>query len=132
MTDFHHNSDEKERCILVSVDTGYFDAELSICELEQLAETAGAEIYGKMIQKRDKPENTTYIGEGKLYELRDMCKSAEIDLLIFDGELTPSQQRNIEYFTDVRTIDRTTLILDIFALNARTGEGKLQVELAQL
>ena len=85
-----------------------------------------------MIQKRDKPENTTYIGEGKLYELRDMCKSAEIDLLIFDGELTPSQQRNIEYFTDVRTIDRTTLILDIFALNARTGEGKLQVELAQL
>ena len=132
MTDFHHNSDEKERCILVSVDTGYFDAELSICELEQLAKTAGAEIYGKMIQKRDKPENTTYIGEGKLYELRDMCKSAEIDLLIFDGELTPSQQRNIEYFTDVRTIDRTTLILDIFALNARTGEGKLQVELAQL
>ena len=132
MTDFHHNSDEKERCILVSVDTGYFDAELSICELEQLAETAGAEIYGKMIQKRDKLENTTYIGEGKLYELRDMCKSAEIDLLIFDGELTPSQQRNIEYFTDVRTIDRTTLILDIFALNARTGEGKLQVELAQL
>ncbi len=132
MTEFHHNSDEKERCILVSVDTGYFDAELSINELEQLAETAGAEIYGKMIQKRDKPENTTYIGEGKLYELRDMCKSAEIDLLIFDGELTPSQQRNIEYFTDVRTIDRTTLILDIFALNARTGEGKLQVELAQL
>ncbi len=132
MTDFHHNSDEKEKCILVSVDTGYFDAELSIGELEQLAETAGAEIYGKMIQKRDKPENTTYIGEGKLYELRDMCKSAEIDLLIFDGELTPSQQRNIEYFTDVRTIDRTTLILDIFALNARTGEGKLQVELAQL
>ena len=132
MTEFHHNSDEKERCILVSVDTGYFDAELSINELEQLAETAGAEIYGKMIQKRDKPENTTYIGEGTLYELRDMCKSAEIDLLIFDGELTPSQQRNIEYFTDVRTIDRTTLILDIFALNARTGEGKLQVELAQL
>lgn len=132
MTEFHHNSDEKERCILVSVDTGYFDAELSINELEQLAETAGAEIYGKMIQKRDKPENTTYIGEGKLYELRDMCKSADIDLLIFDGELTPSQQRNIEYFTDVRTIDRTTLILDIFALNARTGEGKLQVELAQL
>ena len=132
MTEFNHNSDEKERCILVSVDTGYFDAELSINELEQLAETAGAEVYGKMIQKRDKPENTTYIGEGKLYELRDMCKAAEIDLLIFDGELTPSQQRNIEYFTDVRTIDRTTLILDIFALNARTGEGKLQVELAQL
>ncbi len=132
MTEFHHNSDEKERCILVSVDTGYFDAELSINELEQLAETAGAEIYGKMIQKRGKPENTTYIGEGKLYELRDMCKSADIDLLIFDGELTPSQQRNIEYFTDVRVIDRTTLILDIFALNARTGEGKLQVELAQL
>ncbi len=85
-----------------------------------------------MIQKRDKPENTTFIGEGKLYELRDMCRNADIDLLIFDGELTPSQQRNIEYFTDVRTIDRTMLILDIFALNAKTGEGRLQVELAQL
>ena len=132
MIEFHHNSDEKEKCILVSVDTGYFDAELSINELEQLAETAGAEVYGKMIQKRDKPENTTFIGEGKLYELRDMCRNADIDLLIFDGELTPSQQRNIEYFTDVRTIDRTMLILDIFALNARTGEGRLQVELAQL
>ena len=132
MIEFHHNSDEKEKCILVSVDTGYFDAELSINELEQLAETAGAEVYGKMIQKRDKPETTTFIGEGKLYELRDMCRNADIDLLIFDGELTPSQQRNIEYFTDVRTIDRTMLILDIFALNARTGEGRLQVELAQL
>ncbi len=132
MIEFHHNLDEKEKCILVSADTGYFDAELSINELEQLAETAGAEVYGKMIQKRDKPENTTFIGEGKLYELRDMCRNADIDLLIFDGELTPSQQRNIEYFTDVRTIDRTMLILDIFALNARTGEGRLQVELAQL
>ncbi len=132
MIEFHHNLDEKEKCILVSADTGYFDAELSISELEQLAETAGAEVYGKMIQKRDKPENTTFIGEGKLYELRDMCRNADIDLLIFDGELTPSQQRNIEYFTDVRTIDRTMLILDIFALNAKTGEGRLQVELAQL
>lgn len=132
MADFLINSHSPEKCILVSVDTGFFDAEMSINELERLAETAGAEVFAKLVQKRDKPEATTYIGEGKLYELRDMCRMNEIDLLIFDGELTPSQQRNIEYFTDVRTIDRTTLILDIFALNARTGEGKLQVELAQL
>lgn len=132
MADFLINSQSPERCILVSVDTGFFDTQMSINELERLAETAGAEVFAKLIQRRDKPEATTYIGEGKLYELRDMCRMNEIDLLIFDGELTPSQQRNIEYFTDVRTIDRTTLILDIFALNARTGEGKLQVELAQL
>lgn len=132
MADFLINSQSPERCILVSVDTGFFDAQMSINELERLAETAGAEVFAKLVQRRDKPEATTYIGEGKLYELRDMCRMNEIDLLIFDGELTPSQQRNIEYFTDVRTIDRTTLILDIFALNARTGEGKLQVELAQL
>jgi len=132
LADFHINSQEPEKCILVSVDTGFFDAEMSISELEQLADTAGAEVFAKLIQKRDKPEATTYIGEGKLYELRDMCVMNDVDLLIFDGELTPSQQRNIEYFTNVRTIDRTTLILDIFALNARTGEGKLQVELAQL
>lgn len=132
MADFLINSHSPEKCILVSVDTGFFDAEMSINELERLADTAGAEVFAKLVQKRDKPEATTYIGEGKLYELRDMCRMNDIDLLIFDGELTPSQQRNIEYFTDVRTIDRTTLILDIFALNARTGEGKLQVELAQL
>ena len=132
LAEFFENSTSPEVCILVSVDTGDFDAFVSIDELEELAHTAGAEVFAKLIQKRDRPDNATYIGGGKLWELKNICDSNDIDLLIFDGELTPSQQRNIENFTDVRVIDRTMLILDIFALNARTSEGKLQVELAQL
>lgn len=132
LAEFFENSTSPEVCILVSVDTGEFDAFVSIDELEELAHTAGAEVFAKLIQKRDKPDNATYLGGGKLWELKNICDENEIDLLIFDGELTPSQQRNIEKFTDVRVIDRTMLILDIFALNARTSEGKLQVELAQL
>ena len=132
MAEFYENSTAPEVCILVSVDTGEFDAYVSIDELEELAHTAGAEVFAKLIQKRDRPDNATFLGGGKLWELKNICDNNEIDLLIFDGELTPSQQRNIENFTDVRVIDRTMLILDIFALNARTSEGKLQVELAQL
>ena len=132
LAEFFENSTSPEVCILVSVDTGEFDAYVSIDELEELAHTAGAEVFAKLIQKRDKPDNATFLGGGKLWELKNICDNNEIDLLIFDGELTPSQQRNIENFTDVRVIDRTMLILDIFALNARTSEGKLQVELAQL
>ncbi len=132
LREYFENIDEPEICVLVGVDTGEFDASVSIDELEELAATAGANVFAKLIQKRDKPDNATYVGEGKLVELRDLCSSNDIDLLIFDGELTPSQQRNIEALTNVRVIDRTMLILDIFALNARTGEGKLQVELAQL
>lgn len=129
---YFENSTAPEICVLVSVDTGEFDAVNSIDELEELAVTAGASVFAKLIQKREKPDNATYLGEGKLWELKNICEGNDIDLLIFDGELTPSQQRNIEKLTDIRVIDRTMLILDIFALNARTGEGKLQVELAQL
>lgn len=132
MAEFYENSTAPEVCILVGLDTGEYDAYTSIDELEELAHTAGAEVFAKLIQKRDKADNATYLGGGKLYELKNICDENEVDLLIFDGELTPSQQRNIENITDVRVIDRTMLILDIFALNARTGEGKLQVELAQL
>ncbi len=132
LADFFENSTAPEVCILVGLDTGEYDAYVSIDELEELARTAGAEVFAKLIQKRDKPDNATYLGGGKLFELKNICDENEIDLLIFDGELTPSQQRNIENITDVRVVDRTMLILDIFALNARTGEGKLQVELAQL
>ncbi len=132
LADFFENSTSPEVCILVGLDTGEYDAFVSIDELEELAHTAGAEVFAKLIQKRDKPDNATYLGGGKLFELKNICDENEIDLLIFDGELTPSQQRNIENITDVRVVDRTMLILDIFALNARTGEGKLQVELAQL
>lgn len=125
------NSD-KERALLVSVDTGDFDAEVSIDELEELAHTAGAEVLGKIIQKKDRPENATFVGLGKLAEICVFCENHDIDLIIIDSELTPSQQRNLEKMTRVRVIDRTMLILDIFAARARTSEGKLQVELAQL
>ena len=132
LAQLYENEVKQETCVLVSVDTGDFDAVASIDELEELAFTAGAAVFAKLIQKRDRPDNATFLGGGKLWELKNICDSNDIDLLIFDGELTPSQQRNIENFTDVRVIDRTMLILDIFALNARTSEGKLQVELAQL
>ncbi|MGN1444435.1 MAG: GTPase HflX [Acutalibacteraceae bacterium] len=123
---------EKEQALLLSVDTGEFDAVASIDELEQLAYTAGAEVVGKVIQKRETPEAATFLGYGKIAEVIAFCQMNTVDILIFDSELTPSQQRNIEKLTDVRVIDRTMLILDIFAARARTNEGKLQVELAQL
>ena len=129
---YFENIERPERALLVSVDTGDFDAQASIDELEELAHTAGAEVLAKMVQKRAAPDAATFIGSGRIAELRDFCRDHEADLLIFDGELTPSQQRNIEKLTDVRVIDRTTLILDIFAARARSSEGKLQVELAQL
>ncbi len=128
----YENKKTPERALLVSVDTGEFDAEVSIDELEELAHTAGAEVLGKIIQKKERPEAATFVGVGKLAEIISFCSSEEVDLLIFDSELTPSQQRNLEKLTGVRVIDRTMLILDIFASRARTGEGKLQVELAQL
>ncbi len=123
---------EKERAVLVSVDTGEFDVEVSLNELEELATTAEAQVVGRMTQKRPSPDSATYIGSGRVEELKEFCESNEIDLIIFDAELSPSQQYNVEKATDVRVIDRTTLILDIFAQRARSGEGKLQVELAQL
>lgn len=130
--EMYENKKENERALLVSVDTGDFDAEVSIDELEELAHTAGADVLGKIIQKKERPETATFVGAGKLAEIIAFCSAQDIDLLIFDSELTPSQQRNLEKLTGVRVIDRTMLILDIFAARARTGEGKLQVELAQL
>ena len=126
------NEIRPERAVLVGVDTGEYDMESSFRELSQLAETSGAEVIATLSQKRPAPDSATFIGKGRLEELRVYCADAQIDLLIFDSELTPSQQRNVERETDVRVIDRTTLILDIFALHARSGEGKLQVEIAQL
>ena len=128
----YENDIKKEYALLVSVDTGEFDAEVSIDELEELAHTAGAEVVGKVIQKKEAPEKATFVGVGKLAEIIAFCEAQDVDLLIFDSELSPSQQRNLEKLTKVRVIDRTMLILDIFAARARTSEGKLQVELAQL
>ena len=124
--------DRRERAILCSVDTGKFDAEISINELEELANTAGAEVVAKVIQPRPAPDTALFLGTGKLEEIKAFYQYEDIDMLIFDDELTPSQQRNIEEFTGFKVIDRTTLILDIFAKNAQSSEGKLQVELAQL
>ena len=128
----YENKTEQEKALLVSVDTGEFDAEASIDELEELAHTAGAEVVGKIIQKKEAPEKATFVGVGKLAEIIAFCQNYDVDLLNFDSELSPSQQRNLEKLTNIRVIDRTMLILDIFAMRARTSEGKLQVELAQL
>jgi GTPase len=109
-----------------------FDAEESLAELRTLAGSAGASIVGEMLQRRDRFDPATLIGAGKLEELAGAAASANADLVLFDHDLSPSQQRNIEKVVKRRVIDRTQLILDIFARHARTREGQLQVELAQL
>ncbi len=122
----------RERCFLVGIDTGEYDAELSLSELAELAQTAGAEVVGSMLQRRESPDKATCIGSGRLEELAALCGQDEIDLVIFDRELSATQQRNLEEALPCRVIDRTLLILDIFAGRARSAEGRLQVELAQL
>jgi GTPase len=109
-----------------------FSAEEAMAELRELASSAGGAVIGEFLQRRQKPEPATLIGSGKLEELKGAVASSSPDLVIFDHELTPSQQRNLERALDLRVIDRTQLILDIFARHARTREGQLQVELAQL
>jgi len=109
-----------------------FSADDSMAELRELSESAGAVVAGEVLQRRSRPDPATLIGSGKVEELKGALAAAESELAIFDHELTPSQQRNLERALDVRVIDRTQLILDIFARHARTREGQLQVELAQL
>ncbi|MCH5188113.1 MAG: GTPase HflX [Oscillospiraceae bacterium] len=128
---------ETERAILCGVHTGSLDVlsdttDETMAELRELARTAGAEVVGIMVQNRDKPEGATYFGEGKIEELKAAVEAEGATLIIFDDELTGSQIRNIEDAAGARVIDRSTLILDIFAQRARSKEGKLQVELAQL
>ncbi len=126
------NEEKITSALLVSVDTGYYDAEASLEELFELVKSAGANPIMSVTQNLQKPETATFVGTGKLQEIAEICEQQEIDLLVFDSELSPTQIKNIEAATDVRVIDRTTLILDIFAQRARSKEGKLQVELAQL
>lgn len=121
-----------QRALLISVDTGEFDAEVSINELKELADTAGAEVVGMMIQKKEAPSGRSFVGSGRLEEIASFCQNNDVDLIIADSELSPVQIRNIEEATNVGVVDRTTLILDIFAKHARSSEGKIQVELAQL
>lgn len=119
------------KTVLACVDAGEFDAEISINELAELAETANAEVVGTVIQKKTSYDPATCMGAGRLQELKEQLEPLEAELVIFDHELAGIQVRNIEEILGVRVIDRTTLILDIFAQRARTKEGKLQVELAQ-
>jgi len=109
-----------------------FDADESLAELRTLAESAGADVVGEILQRRDRPDPATLVGAGKLEEIAGAAASVDADVLLFDHDLSPSQQRNIERIVKRRVIDRTQLILDIFARHARTREGQLQVELAQL
>ena len=131
------NIESAERAILCGVHTGTVDTlsdttDETIAELERLADTAGAETVGYMIQNKSQIEKSTYIGEGKIEELKNACSELCANLVIFDDELSPVQIRNLEDKLSIRVIDRSMLILDIFARHAVTGEGKIQVELAQL
>src|SRR5215216_208377 len=123
-----------ERVVLVGVWTegSVEDADNSLAELKLLAETAGSEVLDALSQRRQKPDPATYIGPGKVEHLRLVVADTGADTVICDGELSPSQLRNLEDRVKVKVVDRTALILDIFAQHARSKEGKAQVELAQL
>jgi len=127
--------------VLAAVDTGQHDVEESLAELAELARTAGAEVAAQAVQSRGAPDNASYFGKGKLDELKECIGAVEANLVIFDDELSPAQLRTVEKILNpdehaaelqVHVIDRTMLILDIFAQRAKSREGKLQVELAQL
>ncbi|MBE6891385.1 MAG: GTPase HflX [Ruminococcaceae bacterium] len=124
-----------EKAVLIAVQTKDIteeEAELSIAELGRLVETAGAEPCVSVVQKRENYDVASYIGRGKALEIAEICKNNEITLAVIDDEISGSQAKNLEDILDVRVIDRTMLILDIFAARAKTAEGRLQVELAQL
>ena len=125
-----------ERAFLATVEAtreeSLWSADDSLSELASLARTAGAEVLGTMVQRLRSPDQATYLGKGRANELAQLRRELDFDLVIVDDELSPSQQRNLEEIVEARVIDRTALILDIFAQHAHTREGQLQVELAQL
>lgn len=121
-----------QRAVLVAVDFGKGDFQASVEELALLVESAGAEVAATVTGKRPRPDAALFVGSGKAEEIRGTADAAGADLVIFDHALSPAQQRNLERVLDRRVVDRTSLILDIFAQRAKTHEGKLQVELAQL
>lgn len=132
----HSTVQERERALLVGVQKrrngkGRWSAESSLAELAQLARTAGAEVVGRSLQRLDSPHPAHYIGAGKLTELAALRDSMGYTMVVFDDDLSPTQQRNIEERLNVKVLDRTALIIDIFAMRARSKEGRLQVELAQ-
>jgi GTP-binding protein HflX len=134
VTEVEYRQLRLERVVLVGVWTSGTsdDAEISLAELTALAETAGSEVLDALLQRRSKPDPATYLGSGKAAELREVVLATGADTVICDGELSPSQRRQLEEIVKVKVIDRTALILDIFAQHAKSKEGKAQVELAQL
>ncbi len=136
MMEMEFDKPKKERAVLVGLRCHSFGMdenadEETLAELAALVETAGAETVAMTLQTRPAPDARTFIGEGKAQEVKELAEANEADLIIFDNELSPSQMRVLEEMTDKTVLDRSALILDIFAQRARTGEGKLQVELAQ-
>lgn len=132
-----YNEQKREKVILAGVHRGLRDVlwdttEESIYELAELVKTAGGEVAGEIIQNKSDIESATYMGEGKLEELKNAAEGLQADMVVFDDELSPVQLRNISDFLNIKVLDRSMLILDIFAMRAKSGEGKLQVELAQL
>ena len=128
----YENEERVEQVVLICVDIGDDDAERSLDELQELAASAGAQVVSRVIQKKDSYDSATVLGSGRLQEVAEFVQAHEIDAVIFDNELSPAQQKNVEKALETKVIDRTTLILDIFAQRARSSEGRLQVELAQL
>lgn len=127
----HLTEEKSTTAIAVALDLGTYDVQTSLDELKELAQTAGVEIVATIVQKRSSPENATYVGTGMLEEIVAQSAALEVDMIIFDSELSPAQLRNIEKAAELEIVDRTTLILSIFAARAATSEGRLQVELAQ-
>ena len=132
MAEFYENKEIEERVILIGVSTGQEDAEGSLEELKELVKTAGAETIGMVIQNRESAHPGTYLGKGKIEEVKWMVWETQATGVVCDDELSPAQLRNLEEALDTKVMDRTMVILDIFASRARTREGKIQVELAQL
>lgn len=131
----NNQASQIERAVLVGVELPGDDRvslEESMNELSRLADTAGAKVVGRLVQKKSRPDSATFLGKGKAGELAPLCEECGADLVICDREMSPAQARNLEDIAGVRVIDRSRLILDIFACRAKTKEGKLQVELAQL
>ena len=129
------NQGDTERVFLIGAELqrgGAVDARESLDELAELANTAGAEIVGDGLQKLARPHAATFIGKGKAAEFAEQCRNGFVDTVLFDDELSPAQTRNLERIFDCKVLDRTALILDIFAQRAQTREGKMQIEMAQL
>ena len=131
MSEITINDTCPDRVLLAAADLGSYDMQLSLDELEELVDTAGGEVVARVVQKRPSYDSASCIGAGRLEEMAQLCTQLEVDRIVFDCELTATQIRNIEKVCGVFTIDRTMLILDIFAQRATTKEGRLQVEIAQ-